>query len=263
MAMSAPLPLSVVIVACNEEHNLPRCLRGLRDWTTEVIVAINNCTDDSARVAADFGAAVHHLPWRGYRDTKNDALSLATQPWVLFLDADEMVSPELRDALAAFLARPDAETHAAARFPRKVWFMDRWITHGDWYPDYGTRLIRSGRARWGGDEIVHEKMIADGPVATLRGDLYHFSFPTLLTQVSKIPQFARLFLRQQEKRPDRSFSAVSAVTRSLWRFFRGYVLRRGFLDGFPGLFIAVGNAYGTWVKYSLVYEDQHAKTPPV
>ena len=260
--MPSSLPLSVVVVACNEAHNLPRCLRGLQEWTAEIIVALNNCTDNSADIAADCGARVYHLPWQGYRDTKNAALALATQPWILFLDADEMVSPKLRADLTTFLSRPDREHYAAARFPRKVWFIDRWITHGDWYPDYSTRLIKVGRARWGGDEIVHEKMIADGPVATLRGDLYHFSFPTLSVQVAKIPHFSALFLRQRKERLDH-FSILGSIFRALWRFFRGYVLRLGFMDGFPGLFIAITNGYGTWVKYSTLYEFKNGRAPNI
>jgi glycosyltransferase involved in cell wall biosynthesis len=255
-----PLPLSVVVVAHNECENLKRCLQGVSAWAEEIIVALNNCTDNSAQVAIELGAMVHQLHWKGYRDTKNAAMALAKQPWILFLDADEMVSPSLLRDLTAFFNKEDHTSYAAVRFPRKVWFIDRWITHGDWYPDYSMRLIQAGRARWGGDEIVHEKMIAEGPVATLRGDLYHFSFPTLLSQVGKIPLFADLFLRQKMNRPIR-FSAGKTVARSLWRFFRGYVIRRGFLDGFPGLFIAVSNAYATWVKYSLLYEKTESGQP--
>ena len=156
MVSSEKLPLSVVVVARNEAHNLPRCLASVHGWVAEIIVALNDTTDDCEAIAKNFGARIEHLTWQGYRDTKNAALALATHNWVLSLDADEEVSAKLRDEIAAFAG--DLDQFSAARFPRKVWFIDRWITHGDWYPDYSLRLFRRDRARWGGDEFVHEKI---------------------------------------------------------------------------------------------------------
>lgn len=260
--LSAPvsLPLSVVIVAKNEAANLPRCLASVRGWTAGVVVALNATIDASEALALAAGAEVHHLPWQGFRDTKNAALALAPQPWALCLDADEEVSPALRAELIAFFARPDHATFAGARFPRKVWFLGRWITHGDWYPDLSLRLVQRARARWGGDQFVHEKMECDGPVATLRGDLLHHSFPTLSSHVAKINPFADLFLQQHQARGTR-FSVAAAVTRPLWRFVRAYVFKLGFLDGFPGFYIAWATAFGAFVRYSRLYEAEH-RSPP-
>lgn len=258
--MVNPLPLSVVVVAKNEAHNLPRCLASVQGWVAEIVVALNDTTDDSAAIAARYGARVQTLPWRGYRDTKNNALTLATHPWLLCLDADEEVSAELRTEIAAFFARGDQERCAGARFPRKVWFIDRWITHGDWYPDYSLRLVRAGRARWGGDAYVHEKMECDGVVATLRGDLHHYSFPSVASHVAKINVFAELFIKQQQAKGGR-FTAVQAILRPLWRFFRAYVVRRGFLDGFPGLYIAWATSFSAFVRYSRLYEVEHKREP--
>jgi hypothetical protein len=258
--MSA-LPLSVVVVARNEAANLPRCLGSVRGRAAEIIVALNGTSDESAAIARSCGARVETLPWQGYRDTKNAALDLATQPWVLCLDADEEVSAALQRDLAAFLARPDRDRFAGARFPRLVWFIDRWIRHGDWYPDYSLRLVRRGHGRWGGDAIVHEKMVCDGPVATLRGDLCHHSFPTLSSHVAKLNPFADLFLQQQRAKGAR-FSLSGAIFRPPWRFFRGYILRRGFLDGFPGFYIAWANAFGALVRHSRLYEEEHVRPAP-
>lgn len=258
--MSSPLPLSVVIVARNEAANLPRCLAAVQGWTAEIVVALNNTTDESAAIARQHGAVVHELPWQGYRDTKNAALALAAQPWALCLDADEEVSLELRNALVTFFADGSTERFAGARFPRKVWFIDRWITHGDWYPDLSLRLINRAKSRWGGDAFVHEKMECDGPVATLRGDLHHFSFPSLASHVAKINPFADLFVRQQQER-GRKFSLSAAVLRPAWRFFRAYVLKLGFLDGYPGLYIAWATAFGAFVRYSRLFEAENQRSP--
>jgi glycosyltransferase involved in cell wall biosynthesis len=256
-----PLPISVVVVARNEASNLPRCLESVRGWTAESVVALNGTTDGSAEAARAAGASVRELPWRGFRDTKNDALALASRPWALCLDADEEVSPALRAALEAFFARPDLERFAGARFPRQVRFLGRWIAHGDWYPDYSLRLVRRGRGRWAGDAFVHEKIACDGPVATLRGELRHHSFPDLSSQVAKINPFADLFLRQQAAR-GRRFALASAVLRPAWRFFRGYVLRRGFLDGYPGFYIAWANAYAVLVRQTRLYEAERTQEAP-
>ena len=261
MPVTAILPLSVVIVARNEAANLPRCLASVRGWVAEIVVALNGTTDESATIARQAGARVETVPWEGYRDTKNAASAFASHPWALFLDADEEISAVLRDAIAAFLARPDLDRFAGARFPRKVWFINRWITHGDWYPDYIVRLVRRDRGRWGGDAFVHEKMVCDGPVALLRGDLHHYSFPTLSSHVAKINPFADLFIRQQKEK-GRRFALGEAVFRPAWRFFRAYVLRRGFLDGYPGFYIAWATAFGAFVRYSRLYEAEHRKPPP-
>ena len=254
-----PLPLSVVIVAKNEALNLPRCVASVHGWTDDVLVALNNTTDESEAVARAAGARVEHLPWLGYRDTKNAALEYAKHNWVLALDADEEVSPALRAAIGEFFA--DRDRFAGARFPRKVWFIDRWIEHGDWYPDLCLRLFRRDRARWIGELLIHERVECDGPVATLRGDVHHYSFPTLGAYITKINFYADFFVQHQQARRAR-FSPSATIFRSIWRFFRGYVLRCGFLDGYPGLIIAWTTCFGTFLRYTKLYEAEHAREPP-
>jgi glycosyltransferase involved in cell wall biosynthesis len=257
--VAVPLQLSVVVVAKNEAQNLPRCLASVQGWVAEVVVVLNDTSDDSETIAKKFGAAVHRVAWQGYRDTKNAGLDLATKAWVLSLDADEEVSPELRGAIEDFF-RSEHDKFSGARFPRRVWFIDRWITHGDWYPDLSLRLFRRDRARWGGDAFVHEKIECAGPVATLRGDLNHYSFPTLASHVAKINPFADLFVQQQRAKGAR-FSLLNAFFRPWWRFFRAYVLKLGFLDGFPGYYIAWATAFGSFVRHSRLYEEENKKEP--
>src|SRR5581483_9785666 len=122
------------------------------------------------------------------------------------------------------------------------------------------RLFRRDRARWGGDEFVHEKIECDGAIATLRGDLHHYSFPTLASHVAKINPFADLFVRQQAAR-GKKFSAATAVFRPAWRFFRAYFLKLGLLDGYPGFYIAVATAFGSFVRHSRLYEAENRAEP--
>jgi glycosyltransferase involved in cell wall biosynthesis len=256
--VAEPLPISVVIVAKNEERNLPRCLASVQGWVAEIIVALNDTTDGSEAIAKKFGSRVHLLPWRGYRDTKNAALALAEQPWVLALDADEEISPALHAAITSFFAGADKDRFPGARFPRKVWFMGRWIAHGDWYPDYSLRLFRRDHARWGGDAFVHEKVECDGPVATLRGDLHHYPYDSLAVQQRKITAYAELFARQRAE-ARATASPVGIIARSCWRFVRAYVFKGGFLDGFPGLVAALLTAHYTFLRYACLYEAGAAK----
>lgn len=253
------LPISVPIIASNEAERLPRVLASVAGWVSEIVVVLNNSTDASEQIARSFGARVERSAWLGYRDTKNVALDHVTQPWVLALDSDEEVSPELRADIAQFFARGDHERFVGARFPRKVWFLGRWITHGDWYPDLSLRLFRREGARWGGSP-EHDKIEISGrgEIAQLRGDLFHYSFPTISSFVGKINVFADYFLRRQID-ANKRFSAANAIFRAWWRFFRCYVIRRGFLDGYPGFFIAAGIGFGALVRYSRLFEhERHA-----
>jgi glycosyltransferase involved in cell wall biosynthesis len=249
----ARLPICVPIVARNEAKNFPRVLGSVQEWVSEIVVVLNNTTDDSEVIARRFGARIERHPWLGYRDTKNVALGFVTQPWVLALDADEEVSPALREEIFAFFQGDDAR-FAGASFPRKVFFLGRWITHGDWYPDRSLRLFRHDSARWLGTP-EHDKIDIKGDVKKLTADLFHFSNPNISSHVSKINTFADYFLERQIKQGKR-WSAWQTLLRPAWRFFRAYVLRRGFLDGFPGFYIAFATAFATFIRYSRLYEYQ-------
>ncbi len=250
--MADTVPVSVVIVAKNAAAHLPRCLASVRGWAAEVIVALNDTTDASAEIARAAGAQVHTLAWQGFRDTKNAAAALATQEWVLSLDADEELTEALRQEIARWLPTAEAQGFAAARFPRRTWFLSRWITHGDWYPDHCHRLYRRGRAQWGGG-LVHESLTVEGRTATLREDLQHYSFASFREAATKAIQYAELGARQHLAAGKR-VSAAEIFTRPAWGFFRCYVVRRGFLDGAPGLVVAGLVTWAKFAKYSAIYE---------
>lgn len=255
MPSSTPIPLSVVIVARNEAANLARCLASVQGWGAEIVVVLNETTDNSAEIAARHGAQVIEAEWLGFRETKNFALDKAARPWVLALDADEEVSQALRDEILGFFSPEGASARfVGADFPRKSWFLGRWITHGDWYPDRCLRLFRTDAGRWGGDP-AHTRVIVQGPVAHLRSDLHHYSYPTLPSQVWKMSRQSDDFLRYQSAL-GRKWSLGQALFRPAWRFLRAYVLRGGFLDGYAGFYIAASTAFGTLLRYSRLYEAE-------
>lgn len=245
------LPISIAIITYNEERNLERCLQSAAGLAREVVVVDSGSTDSTLTIAQKFGAIIHKQAWLGYRDQKNLALDYCAQPWVLALDADEEISPALKKEIIAFFEKKEDQRVAGARFPRKTWFLGRWITHGDWYPDFQLRLFRRDQGRW--KEPIHEFVEIQGRTVTFSGELLHYSFPSMSAYIDKINPFADEFLKKQSDQK-KSWLLGPVLTRPLWRFFRGYILRRGFLDGFPGLWIAVATAFSTFVRYSRGYE---------
>jgi glycosyltransferase involved in cell wall biosynthesis len=255
------LPITVSMISGAEAGRIGRALESVAGWTSELVVVLNEeVSDGTAEILQRHGAKILRQPWRGFREQKNVSLAQATQPWVLCLDADEEVSPELRAAIFRFFSEGGSEHFAGADFARKVWFLGRWITHGDWYPDRVLRLLKKGAGNWAGSP-EHCKIELSGAVQKLPGDLYHYTNPTINSYVAKINYFSDIFLERQLAAKTR-WSAPTVITRSGWRFLRAYFFRLGFLDGFPGLFIAVTTAYATFVRHSRLYEHLHSEGPP-
>jgi glycosyltransferase involved in cell wall biosynthesis len=248
------LPLSLSIISLNEEVNLRRCLESTRGLAQEIVVVDSGSKDGTRQVAEEHGARFVHQDWLGHRDQKNVALRLCTQPWVLALDCDEALSQELRASVEAFFSKPEVERPDGGWMNRRTWFMGRWITHGDWYPDRKLRLFRRELAEWGGSP-EHDKIVMRGSGSALRlaGDLLHYSFRDTNHFLAKQAGYADVFL-QRELAKGAGFSWGQVLTRPVWRFARSYLLRRGFMDGFPGLWIACATAFFTFQRYSRTYE---------
>lgn len=246
-------PIGVSIIAGNEEKNIARCLDSVKGWVSEIVVVLNDDSSDrTEEIALSLGAAVHRHPWQGHRDQKNIALSYLKEPWALALDCDEEVSLELKEQIQAFVSADD-DAYAGAYFPRVVWFMGRWIRHGDWYPDHSLRLFRKDKGIWEGVQ-EHDKVKLEGKAEKLSGDLYHYSFPNLDVQVEKMVFFGRLFFERKKDSAHR-YGAASIVVRAWWRFFRAYVIKRGFMDGFAGYYIARANAFFVLYKYAKLKDE--------
>jgi glycosyltransferase involved in cell wall biosynthesis len=248
------LPLSLSIISKNEEANLRRCLASTRGMASEIVVVDSGSTDGTQAVAAEFGASFVSHDWLGHRDQKNVALGLCTQPWVLALDCDEELSPALRASIERFFTDGSCDRQTGAWMPRCTHFLGRWIRHGDWYPDKKLRLFRREAAKWGGSP-EHDKIELQGSTITLRGDLLHYSFKDISHYLTKHVYYSDVFL-ERERASNLAFSLMHCLTRPLWRFLRSYVLRAGFLDGFPGLWIAVSTGFFAFVRHSRRYEDR-------
>ena len=235
MPSSARVPLSACIVAFNEADRIAACLASLA-FCDEIVVVDSHSSDATRDIATAHGARVIERDWPGYRAQKQFALEACTHDWVLCLDADEVVSAPLRTEIEALGERGFDADVAGYSMPRCTEYFGRMIRRGGWYPDRKLRLADRRRARWGGREI-HEKMIANGPVRKLAGELEHYSYRDLADQLARLERYAELMARalHAEGRRARWWNLWLSPA---WRGFRDLVLKRGILDGWRGFAIA-------------------------
>lgn len=253
------MKISFCLITLNEESNLRRCLQSGADLADEIVVLDSGSTDATEKIAREFGARFEHQDWLGYVGQKNKALSLAAHPWIFSLDADEELSPELRAELKRLkTAEPPAETDGFS-MPRCVLYEGRWIRHGDWYPDRLVRLFRRDEAKFSGGK-VHERLEIIGSVQPLAGELYHHSFKDAADHWARCQKYARLWAETQFE-AGKTASALAPFTHAAFRWFRGYVLKRGFLDGPQGWRIALFCARETFLKYQLLREINRSRSP--
>ncbi len=242
--MSGPLPLSLCVITRDAAGLLADCLASAA-FAGEIVVVDSGSRDDTVEIARRCGARVIEEPWRGFGAQKNFAVGCAAHDWVLCLDADERVTPELAFSIRTAMAKPDVAAYAMARRNR---FLGRWLAHGEGYPDWNVRLFDRRRARWTEDP-VHEHVVADGAVAQLSGDLLHASAESIDDYMAKQNRYTTLQAEAMHARGERA-SVTRLVVSPLVRFFRFYVVKLGFLDGVAGLVhIAIG-CQNSFMKYA-------------
>jgi glycosyltransferase involved in cell wall biosynthesis len=250
------LPLSVCLISGAEAHRIGAALESVADWAAEIIVVLNeDVVDGTEALAQKHGAKVFREPWKGFVGQKNSAAEKASSNWILNLDADEVLSPELKKEISSVLAEEGGGgRHAAYEFPRCTFYCGRWIRHGDWYPDRVMRLWQRGKARWIGEE-PHARLEVDGAVGRLRSDLLHHSNESIDRQISKIGPYHEHFVDRMRKQA-RTTGLLDLTFRPWWRFVRAYCFRLGFLDGWQGFYIARLSAFSTLTKYALLRERE-------
>ena len=254
--------LSVVLITHNEEANLPRTLESVtplvRDNQGEIIVVDSGSTDGTLEVARAHGAKVFSESWKGFAAQKNSAMDKASGDWVLQLDADEALEPELAQEIATTLRGESAMS--GFWIPRKNFFLGRWIKHGGFWPDPKLRLFRRGAAQFE-NRLVHEdvRLVQQdvrpaGTTGTLRQALIHHSYPTLSDYLDHMNHYSSLGAEMAAADRPRGFSLVNIVLRPLATFSYNYFFRLGFLDGREGLLLQLYHAsYVSW-KYAKAWE---------
>jgi glycosyltransferase involved in cell wall biosynthesis len=247
--------LSVIVITKNEILNLANCLRSVR-FADEVVVLDSGSTDGTVELARALGATVLQSDdWPGYGPQKNRALAAATGDWVFSIDADEQVTPGLAAQLRQAM---DTGKFDAYMVNRRSNFCGQYMKHSGWYPDRVLRLFRRGTARFS-DDIVHERVIADGKVGRLQGDLLHNSMPHFESVLGKLDRYSTAGARSLQAKGAKG-SFASALLHGWWAFVRTYIVKLGFLDGRLGLALAISNAEGTYYRYLKLWLLQ--RNPP-
>ena len=239
------MTLSVILICKNEAERLPRCLESVRGLADEIVVLDSGSTDATLEIVRRYTDKAYRSPdWPGFGPQKNCVLDYATGDWVLSLDADEWLTPELVVEIQAVLKNPAAEVY---EIPRLSSFCGRPMRHSGWWPDHVARLFRRGTARFS-DDLVHERLVFDGKAVALQGTLNHESFRSLEDVLNKANAYSSQGAQQAFER-GRSGGLGKAVAHAVWAFMRTYVLKWGFMDGREGLMLAISNAEGVYYRY--------------
>ena len=249
--------ISVVIITQNEERNIGRCLQSLQGVADEIYVVDSGSTDGTEALCRAAGVHFEHHDWAGYSGQKNYANSLVSDGWILSIDADEALSPELRVSLLAFKeSNPDRNSVFSVN--RLTNYCGHWIHHCGWYPDIAVRLFPAGSAQW--DGLVHEQLILNPQcsILKLKGDLLHYSYYSVEDHAQRQVRYATLAARKSHEAGKR-VGACGVWLRPGWNFVRNYIFKGGFLDGYAGYTVCRMSAFYTFIKYALLREyNNHA-----
>jgi glycosyltransferase involved in cell wall biosynthesis len=252
--------ISAYIIAYNEAEKIAAAVNSVL-WADEVVVIDSHSQDDTARIAEALGARVVQVEFKGFGELRNQALQACRYEWVFSLDADERCTPEARDEILRVVATPDAAD--VYYVPRRNYFMGRWIKYSGWYPNYRQpQLFRRDCLEYT-QQTVHEGFISHShkPLGYLHAPIWQFPFKNLEEVIHKANRYSSLGVTQLEAK-NRRGSMGRALSHGLWAFVKHYVFKRGFLDGWPGFVIALGNFEGTFYRYAKLYEHQQDWIPP-
>lgn len=243
------LPISLVVITLNEEANIERCLKSV-SFAQDIVVLDSGSTDRTVEIAKQCGARTFVEAFRGYGEQKRRACELAEQDWILSLDADEALSPELAAEIQQ-LSWHSLGGFDGYEMPRISYHLGRWIRYGGWYPDYQLRVFNRKSASWQSLKL-HERVEANN-VGRLRSDLYHYVFKDLADQVDTNNEYSTLGAKELARR-GKKFSVMMLVLKPISKFLETYIWKRGFLDGMPGFIISVGAAYSIFLKFAKLWE---------
>jgi glycosyltransferase involved in cell wall biosynthesis len=242
--------LTVTVITFNEAEHIAAALDSVA-WADEIIVVDSGSTDGTAEIARPKATRVIVRDWPGYSAQKNFAADQAANDWVLSLDADERVTPALAQEIRSLLHRgPDAPGY---RIKRVSFYLGRWIRTTDWYPDYQLRLYDRRAGRWNGLRIHESFRLTRGQPRLLSGEIEHYAYRNISHHLKKIDAYTTLIAEQLHEEGRRT-SLVRMALHATFAFFRNYILRRGFLDGVPGLIVSALNSYYVFLKLAKLWE---------
>ena len=243
------LPLTVALITFNEEENLPRTLERVVDIASEIVILDSYSTDRTKDIALSYGAKFYQERWKGFREQKNSLLNKCSQQWILFLDADEVLSEELKISITNELRNPRAEGYF---INRKTFYIGKFLNFS-WQPDWKLRLVnRNSNPRWEGGNI-HEYLAIDGKVDKLKGYLYHYTYKDIEDHFQRALKYSKISAVEMHKRGKR-FKLYKLLLNPIWAFSKQYFFHLGFLDGIRGLSVAMSYLISTFLKYLYLWE---------
>ena len=238
-------PLSVCIIAQNEERNLARVLQSVHEIADEIVLVDGGSTDRTQEVARSLGAKVFHRPYTNMSDQKNYSVSLAANDWVFVLDADEELSPELKEAVKKWKQQPPRfDVYEMARL---TWYLGAWIHHSRWYPDWQPRIYRRDKASYSG--AMHSGLRFDGKHGRLHGDLLHYTIHNFSEHEAKIEKYTTVIAQEMFDNGRRNWRGAMWLA-TPWSWVRHFFFGAGFLDGYRGAIIAQMAARAVRMKYA-------------
>lgn len=250
-------PISACIICFNEEDNIRRCLESLKwvkDSGGEIVVVDSFSTDHTVKICSQYTDKIFQNKWPGYVNQKNYALSLASNEWVLSLDADEMISTQARDEIIQEWKTNGYEACDGYYFKRHTYYLGKWINHGGWYPDYKLRLFRKSKGRWGGND-PHDRVIMpkSALLKKFQGEILHFTYKNISHQLKTIDRFSEAALESILSQKS-IITFLNLIFRPPIKFFETFLWKMGILDGLPGFIIAVLSSYYVFIKYAKLWE---------
>lgn len=241
--------ISAFVITLNEERDIGRALKSL-SFCGEILVIDSGSTDKTIEIAKSCGARVIERPWPGYVEQKRFGLEQCSGDWVLNIDADEEVSDELRAEIISAVS--STEDIAGWELSRVVFYLGKWWRKGGWYPEYRLRLLKRSKASWGGDN-PHERAIVSGRTSRLKGELRHYTYDNMTHHVRSLNNFAAA-AAQSMHRKGKKFSVFSLIVHPPARFIKFFLIKKGFLEGFPGLLVAFFETGYVFLKYAKLWE---------
>lgn len=243
------LPLSVYMITFNNNATIGRALQSVSGWAEEVIVVDSHSTDGAIDTIQRYTDKLYQFDTKDQREKYQSAQNLCSNPWVLFIDADEWLTEEFKNEAAGIISGDTRYSGFIAH--RRNIYLGREIRHGGWYPDYEIRLYRKDRGSWQGG--IHAKVHVDGKIGTLKSHYMHTPYEDTAHQIRTIDRYAEAFAGDLY-RSNRRFHLFNMIARPLYRFFRDYIFKMGFLDGIPGLIICASTMYYVFMKHAKLWE---------
>ncbi|KPL01886.1 MAG: hypothetical protein AMJ73_09610 [candidate division Zixibacteria bacterium SM1_73] len=236
--------ISAIIITYNEEENIKRCLSSI-DWVDEIVVVDSQSTDDTKKIASEFTQRIFEIKWEGFGKAKDYAKGKASHRWIISLDADEVVTQDLKEEIQKTVRSEDS--FDGYYLPRKSNFLGRWIKHSGWYPDYVLRLFKKEKAKFN-HSVVHEKVKVNGRTGYLKNALLHYTDPNFDHYLEKLNSYTSLAAEELFKKGKRA-KFPDIIFRPVAIFFKMYFVKKGFLDGVAGFILATSSAFHVFSKY--------------